>query len=201
MPDDLHKTIRPKERRSKKKGRGGLGQFFLMLGVLVVVAAIVERLTRPEGGETTAPTPMPALMVEGWLNTGGAAGPTRDTLVGRHVVVDAWATWCRPCRAAMPELAKLHDRWEDRGVAFVGLTSETTSEMDTIQQFARSVPGFRWPIGYGASYVMEALDIHALPTLVLFGPDGVSVWRGHRVSDLERELKRRLKDEATGEAI
>src|SRR5581483_9007632 len=43
---------------------------------------------------------------------------------GRVVVLDFWATWCVPCRMAMPQLSHLQDRFGAEGLAVVGLSSE-----------------------------------------------------------------------------
>ena len=43
---------------------------------------------------------------------------------GKVVLLNFWATWCKPCRAEMPELAKLSKRLAARGFALVTVSSD-----------------------------------------------------------------------------
>ncbi len=45
-----------------------------------------------------------------------------DSLHGRVVLVNVWATWCLPCRAEMPLLEAMHQRHRDAGFTLVGLS-------------------------------------------------------------------------------
>ena len=42
-------------------------------------------------------------------------------LQGSVVVVNFWATWCKPCRAEQPDLERIYRDYRDRGVAFLGV--------------------------------------------------------------------------------
>ncbi len=45
----------------------------------------------------------------------------------RLVVVNFWATWCRPCVEEMPGLEKVHLAYRDKGVAFLGIATKDTA--------------------------------------------------------------------------
>ncbi len=65
---------------------------------------------------------------------------------GKIVVVDFWATWCTPCKETTHELEKLHGRYKDRGVVFVGIS------MDEGADAPRKVKDFADK--HGLSYVL-----------------------------------------------
>src|SRR5712671_3409089 len=65
--------------------------------------------------------PAPPIRTEGWLN---GADPTAG-LKGNVYVIDAWAHWCGPCLSAAPELVSTYQKFRDRGVLFIGLTSDS----------------------------------------------------------------------------
>jgi thiol-disulfide isomerase/thioredoxin len=40
------------------------------------------------------------------------------------VLIDFWATWCSPCRDALPTIEKLHREWRDKGLVVLGIDDE-----------------------------------------------------------------------------
>lgn len=115
-----------------------------------------------------------------------------ERLASQVVVVDCWATWCPPCRAAMPGLAKLYAAYHPLGVEFIGLTSESASDRPAIEKFIGSVPGFDWPVGYGTMPMQDMLGIRALPTVIVFVPGEGAVWSSHSLDGIEAVLDQAL---------
>ncbi len=56
---------------------------------------------------------------ETWL--GGEAQSLAE-MKGKVVIIDFWATWCGPCRVAMPGLDHIYKENKDKGVVVIGLT-------------------------------------------------------------------------------
>ena len=70
--------------------------------------------------------PMPALSVTGWIN--GEVKPA--DLKGKVVIVDFFATWCGPCKAAIPHNNEMLKKYQDKGLVIIGVcTSKNGQEM------------------------------------------------------------------------
>jgi thiol-disulfide isomerase/thioredoxin len=174
------------KRKSNLEGLAGLA---MALVAAIAGAVLVERLTRPgDEGQRIGPLPFPELLVQGWLNTGGAPPPTVESLKGRYVVLYFWSTDCLPCLQTLPSLARFYERWRDRGVEVLALASDPPSRVGAVEAAIRRVQGMDWPVAYGAGMVFNQVGANSTPTYVLFDADGVGVWRGHSVEGLEEEM-------------
>ncbi|MGD8822989.1 MAG: TlpA disulfide reductase family protein [Anaerolineales bacterium] len=57
-------------------------------------------------------------------------------LQGEVVVLNAWATWCPPCRAEMPDLEAFHQAYQDQGLRLVGIN--IGERLEQVQAFVQS---------------------------------------------------------------
>jgi thiol-disulfide isomerase/thioredoxin len=167
-------------------------------GVILLIIAIAGGVWMMRGAPSSSSdlkvgTPMPPLGVDGWLNVPAdfAFEPA-----GKVVVVDLWATWCGPCRAEIPRLAKVVEKYRPLGVQFVGLTDESKRDVQLIEEFIAARPEFTWPVGWGAREIFEALPIEGIPTVIVFGRDGKLRWSavGAGQSGLEDALDSALAE-------
>ena len=123
----------------------------LYVGIAVVAAAAGTAfwlLGRPSGTpQPTEPTiGAAALYAATFEDTAGRAQPLGQ-YQGRLLLLNFWATWCAPCREEMPALSAAARRWQGRGVAIVGLSSEPPG---TVREFAHTHPA-DYPLGTGGA--------------------------------------------------
>ena len=56
---------------------------------------------------------------------------------GDVVILNVWATWCRPCRAEMPSLEALHRDFRDKGLRVVAVSVDEPGSTEAIHAFAK----------------------------------------------------------------
>jgi thiol-disulfide isomerase/thioredoxin len=63
--------------------------------------------------------PAPNIDSKTWID---GEAKSLEALKGNVVILDFWATWCPPCRAAMPGLDKIYKDRKEKGVIALGIT-------------------------------------------------------------------------------
>jgi thiol-disulfide isomerase/thioredoxin len=92
-------------------------------------------------------------------------------LRGQVVVVDYWATWCGPCRIAMPHLQKLHEEYQSQGVTVLALSVDQKGP-SVVVPFIRQ-NGFTFAVAMADERSASAFgNFSSIPTTVIVRPDG-----------------------------
>ena len=99
---------------------------------------------------------------------GNVAGPVKlADLAGHVAVIDFWATWCPPCRAAVPHLEQLHAKYPDLRV--VGVSTEDATDL---REFAAAAP-INYPVARDPDGEMWRRYLaDAIPMLVVIDRHG-----------------------------
>ena len=101
-------------------------------------------------------------------------------LRGNVVVLNFWATWCKPCVEEMPLLARMAERFHARGLQLVAASVDEAENRETVERFAGRMPK-GMVVWIGATLAdMQRLGVgESLPVTVLLDREG-RVARVHR---------------------
>lgn len=152
-----------------------------LLAALLVAAAGASALER---GERAPDFAAPALRSEGQVSLAAHRG--------KVVYVDFWASWCPPCRVAMPALERLRAELPEDSFQVIAVN------VDRDPKAAREVLRER-PVGYPSASdpegrLPERFGVRTMPTSYLIDREGVVryVHEGFREGD-EAELRERIR--------
>jgi thiol-disulfide isomerase/thioredoxin len=117
-------------------------------------------------------------------------------LRGSVVLVDFWAAWCRPCRAANPMLVKIYNDYNDKGftvmsVSFDGLQQQQNPRGEWLKAIQQD--GLIWPnhvsdLQGWSSAAGRTYGIQAIPFTVLVDREGNIVAKNVNLSELPAQL-------------
>jgi thiol-disulfide isomerase/thioredoxin len=113
-------------------------------------------------------------------------------LKGRVVVLNFWSTGCGPCKAEIPDLNRLVERFRTKDVVFLALTGEAQGDLS---RFLEKTP-FAYRIAPRAGAVFKAFGIDSVPVHVVVGRQGEVVARLTGASDEKAEEISRIVDRA-----
>ncbi len=109
----------------------------------------------------------------------------------RLVLLDFWATWCDPCREAIPAMKALYDRYHGRGLEIYSVSEDPR---EAIWKAFLAENGMNWinvldtDAGRKNSKVWFEYALHGIPTTILLdGETGVVLLRGD-LQDVEAEI-------------
>ena len=115
---------------------------------------------------------------------------TQEDFAGKYVVYDFWATWCPDCRADIPAMKDLYERFGDK-VEFVGISFDTDPEK--LDAFVAE-NGIGWLqlsdfVTKKESTVADSFRVKWIPSMYLVGPDGKVLLGTVMVSKLTAALE------------
>jgi len=98
-----------------------------------------------------------------------------EDLKGKYVYIDVWATWCGPCRAEIPSLKKVEEKYQDKNIAFVSISVDVDKDHEKWKNFVadKQLGGIQlfadknWNSDFMTSY-----GVISIPRFILIDPNG-----------------------------
>jgi thiol-disulfide isomerase/thioredoxin len=103
---------------------------------------------------------------------------TLDAFRGQVVLLNLWATWCTPCIAELPDLAKAKEALEDDGVTVLPIDVMERLDAPKIREFLNEKNAGPLPVHIDEAYsVIRGLEANAMPLTVLIDKEGREIGR------------------------
>jgi thiol-disulfide isomerase/thioredoxin len=153
----------------------------------------------------------PEISIKDWINSEPLS---LESYRGNVVLLEFWATWCKPCHAMFPKIKKLYSDYADRGLKVIALTryyfsfkstaGTEANELELIQNFVRDHE-LQFPVGIAEDARTQMLyGAVGLPTFVLIDRRGAVRLYGRMGGDgtdpkFEEALMQCIDESANGD--
>jgi thiol-disulfide isomerase/thioredoxin len=114
----------------------------------------------------------------------------RDSLTGKVVLIDFWATWCGACREALPHIRKLAEKFANG--PFVVISVSLDNSQGEWKSFVRR-NGMTWPQYYDGNFVgpmAEKFGVTSIPATFTIDADGILEDQHVGDADIDGKLKK-----------
>ncbi len=115
---------------------------------------------------------------------------------GKYVLLDFWASWCRPCRAENPNVVAMYQKYKDKNFTVLGVSLDQPNAKEKWLE-AIHKDRLTWThvsdLKFWDNAVAKQYDVQGIPANFLIGPDGKIIARDLHGDELGNKLAELLK--------
>ena len=98
---------------------------------------------------------------------------TNKSLKGQVVLIDFWATWCGPCKAASPTIQSLHEKYSKKGLMVIGANAFERTNKDGAAASYSKEHGYTYQMTINNDAFAKSLGVKGIPTFLIIDRSGV----------------------------
>ena len=123
-------------------------------------------------------------------DTTGLFLPVADLIGGKYLLLDFWASWCRPCREENPNLVAVYNDYKDKGFDILGISLDRDKDawLKAIED-----DNLTWhhvsDLQYWENKAAKLYGIRSIPSNVLIDPNGIIIAKNLRGEELRKKME------------
>ncbi len=116
-----------------------------------------------------------------------------NDVLGKATILDFWAAWCRPCRAENPNVVKIYNKYQDKGLSILGVSLDRKAE-----DWKKAIEddGLAWNHVSNVQYfdeIAQLYNVNSIPATFILDENGVIVAKNLRGPALEEKIAEMLQ--------
>lgn len=117
-----------------------------------------------------------------------------DHFMGKYVLIDFWASWCGPCRAANPKLIEVYNQFSDKSFTIIGISVDKNENLWKRAIESDKLPWINLSNLKGWDIVTENYGVKAVPQNFLLDTNGIIIGKNIEPENLIDKLAKLLAD-------
>lgn len=141
----------------------------MALGLLAALPVALSAQGRPNPLEVLKGQPMPAFS----MRTLEGRTLTNQSLRGRVVVIDFFATWCGPCKVASQAMQRIHNAYSGRPLTVIGASGWEDGDAAQLVTEYRRANNRTYTLTINNDELMRRLRVPGVPSFIILDKKGV----------------------------
>ncbi|MEW6109329.1 MAG: TlpA disulfide reductase family protein [Nitrospirota bacterium] len=112
---------------------------------------------------------------------------------GKVVLLEFWAMWCPPCRATVPELVEIQNRYKSREFVILGVSVDNGQDLIfKLSEFSKNY-SINYPVLLGNEKISSSYNVRSIPASFLIDKNGriINSYIGY-IANFESEISEQI---------